>query len=282
MRKLKHSKFKNTGILFEMLVRQIASDTLNNTPSKSITILKKYFNKNSSLTKELELYNTLMKEKFNSTNKATQLLSAVVEARSKISNTALNKEKYNLIREIKKYYNLEEFFKATLSDYKAFASIYKVFEYNAADNPVDYVNTKGRLVEYITSKPNQLVVEQSKELVEFTKQDKDVRLLSYKILVDRFNKKYSTLDKAQKSLLREYINSDTTSARLTEYINTEVPNVQKLLRKYINTVDDKIVKIKLQEMISLLNKLTTVKVLKEQHMLTMMRVYELIKELKKV
>lgn len=282
MRKLKHSKFKNTGILFEMLVRQIASDTLNNTPSKSISILKKYFNKNSNLTKELELYNTLMKEKFTSTNKASQLLSAVTEARSRIGNTVLNKEKYNLIKEIKKHYNLEDFFKSTLSDYKAFASIYKIFEYSAADNPVDYINTKDKLVEYITSKPNQLVTEQSKELVEFTKQEKDVRLLSYKILVDRFNKKYSTLDKSQKSLLREYINNVNTTNHLLEYISNEIPTVQKTLKKYLSSIDDKIVKIKLQETISLLTKLTTVKTLKEQHMLTMMRVYELIKELKKL
>ena len=54
---IKHSKYKNTGILFELLTRQITSDILSGkrTP-KAIPILEKYFNKNEELGKELILY----------------------------------------------------------------------------------------------------------------------------------------------------------------------------------------------------------------------------------
>jgi hypothetical protein len=64
MKNLKHSKFKNTGVLFELLVRQVASDTLNNNDSKAIPLIKKYFAKSNELAKELNLYQTLVKEKF--------------------------------------------------------------------------------------------------------------------------------------------------------------------------------------------------------------------------
>ena len=74
MKSLRHSKFKNTGVLFELLVRQVASDTLNNIDSKAIVLIKKYFAKSTELSKEFNLYQTLIKEKYSKGEKANHLI----------------------------------------------------------------------------------------------------------------------------------------------------------------------------------------------------------------
>lgn len=281
MKNLKHSKFKNTGVLFELLVRQVASDTLNNNDSKAIPLIKKYFAKNTELAKELNLYQTLVKEKFSKEDKANHLIEAVLAAKSNINQAVLNRQKYNLIKEIKNNYNLEDFFQSKVNNYKPLAAIYKLFEYTIADNPVESVNNRYTIVEHITrndvKKPNQI-----NEMADFIKQDKEVRLLSYKILVDRFNEKYSDLNEGQKGLLRQYINTVSEGAELKEFINKEVAKLQKDLKSLTAKVDDKVVKIKLTEVTNLLKDIANAKSIKDNHVLNLLRYHELIKELKKV
>ena len=173
MKNLKHSKFKNTGVLFELLVRQVASDTLNNNDSKAIPLIKKYFAKSTTLAKELNLYQTLVKEKFSKEDKADSLIEAVLVAKSQLNQAILSRQKYNLIKEIKNNYVLEDFFKSKVNNYKTLAAIFKLFEYTIADNPIESVNNKYTLIEHITrnevKKPNEL-----NEMSAFIKQDKEV------------------------------------------------------------------------------------------------------------
>lgn len=280
MKELRHSKFKNTGILFELLVRQVASDTLNNTDSKAISIIKKYFAKSTELSKELSLYQTLVKEKFSKDEKAYSLVEAVLQAKGKLNQSILNRQKYNLIKEIKNHYVLEDFFKTKVTDYKTLAAVYKIFEYSVADNPVEVVNNKYTIVEHITRKEEKAVAKLN-EMAAFTKQDKEIRLLSYKILVDKFNEKYSGLNESQKTLLRNYINSITEGSEFKEFVNLEVSSIQKQLSKLTEKISDKIVKIKLTEVTNLLKTIKSAKTVKENHILSLLRYHELIKELKK-
>jgi len=281
MRNLKHSKFKNTGVLFELLVRQVASDTLNNSDSKAIPLIKKYFAKSTELAKELSLYQTLVKEKFTREDKANSLIDAVLAAKDNLNRSILNRQKYNLIKEIKNNYVLEDFFKSKVNNSKTLASVYKLFEYTVADNPVEIVNTKYTIVEHITRSESKKVSEIN-EMSDFIKQDKDVRLLSYKILVDKFNDKYSKLNEGQKSLLRNYINSVSEGIELKEFIDIEVAQLQKDLKSLSEKVDDTVVKIKLIEVTNLLKEVKTAKSIKDNHILSLLRYHELIKELKKI
>ena len=281
MKHLKHSKFKNTGVLFELLVRQVASDTLNNSDSKAIPLIKKYFAKSTELAKELNLYQTLVKEKFSKEDKANSLIEAVLVAKSQLNQTILSRQKYNLIKEIKNNYVLEDFFKSKVNNYKTLAAVFKLFEYTIADNPVESVNNRYTLVEHITRNEVKKLTELN-EMSAFVKQDKEVRLLSYKILVDKFNEKYSDLNEGQKNLLRQYINSVSEGIELKEFINKEVSKLQKELKSLSTKIDDKVVKIKLSEVTNLLNEITSAKAVKDNHVLNMLRYHELIKELKKV
>ena len=281
MKNLKHSKFKNTGVLFELLVRQVASDTLNNNDSKAIPLIKKYFAKSNELAKELNLYQTLVKEHFTKEEKANYLIEAVLVAKSQINQATLNRQKYNLIKEIRDTYNIEDFFKSKVNNYKTLAAIYKLFEFTIADNPTESVNNRYTIVEHITRKEVKVKAELN-EMSDFIKQDKDVRLLSYKILVDKFNDKYSNLNEGQKSILRNYINTVSDGPDLKDFIVKESTKLQKDLKTLTAKVDDAVVKIKLTEVTNLLKELASVKTIKDNHILNLLRYHELIKELKKV
>jgi hypothetical protein len=281
MKSLKHSKFKNTGVLFELLVRQVASDTLNNVDSNALPLLKKYFAKSTELAKELNLYQTLVKEQFSKEDKAASLIDAVVSARKGLNNSILSRQKYALIKEIKNTYVLENFFKSKVNNYKVLASAYKLFEYTVADSPIDIVNTKYTLVEHITRSTKKATTTIN-EMELFTKQDKDVRLLTYKILVDKFNEKYFDLNEGQKNVLRAYINSVTEGSELKDFIVTESKKLRKNILTLSKKVNDTVISIKLTEVANLLNTFATAKTIKESHLVSLLRYHELIKELNKL
>jgi hypothetical protein len=284
MKRVKHSKFKNTGILFELLVRQITLEVLNgDTTEKAKEIVREFFSPRTELNKELRLYELLLKEKYNSESRAEKFIDTVNEAHNKIDQTKLNREKYNLIKKVNESFNMDEFLSSPISNYKVLASIYKVFEskkYNDYDVK-DVFNSKITLIENITSKPASKTEVRKDTLVEtYKKQDKDLRLLTYKILVETFNKKYSNLDENQKALLKEYINNLTNTTGFKTYVEKEIPKIVKELKSIQSKVTDKVTKIKLAETASVLSKTKIGKSVSDNHVSSIMMSYELIKELK--
>lgn len=281
MEKIKHKKIKNVGILFELLSRQITSDVINNKKSPAIDILKEHFKIGTNLNKELALYQTLLKEKYSSEAKAIQLIEEVVNRNAKINKSNLRKEKFNLIKEIKKHYNLEEFVKNRINNYKVYASIYKLFENKELEfSPSEIVTSKFALVEFITSKPSNGKSVTSKLVEEFQNQTSDVRKLTYKIMVDRFNDKYQVLGDRERKLLREYINNISNSTKMKEYINTELGKLKTSLTKIVKHVDDPTTKIKLHEVFNIMDTIMSKKKLDETNLLTLMHVYKLENEIK--
>jgi len=286
MKRVKHSKFKNTGILFELLVRQITLEVLNgDTTEKAKHIVKEFFSSKTELNKEHRLYELLLKEKYNSESRAEKFIDTINEAHSRINQSKLQREKYNLIKKINESFNMDDFLSSPITNYKVLASIYKIFEAkNMGDYDVkDVFNSKITLIENITSKQSVIVekTDDAKKLVEsYKQQDKDLRLLTYKILVETFNKKYSNLDENQKGLLKQYINNITNTTKFKEYIEKEIPTIVKELKVLHKSIDDKVTKIKLAETISVLNKTKIGKTISDNHVSSLMISYELIKELK--
>lgn len=280
MSSVKHSKIKNTGILFELLVRQIASDTLASDNSQAVRIIKEYFSHKTQLGKELLLYQTILKEKFDSEPKANRFIDAVISSRQKLNKSKLRREKYNLIKEIKQHYDLQKLTKARVDNYRTLASTYSIFE-NAAVTPADGVKLRYNLVEAVTGKRANKSVK--KQIVsEYQQQDKDMQLLSYQILVDKFNEKYGDLSTKQKNVLREYINNVSNTSNLKELISTEVPHIKRTLRNKIRSMKDPVMRIKLKEVAKQATALGRRNVIKDQEVLSLMRFYELIKELKNI
>ena len=282
--KIKHSKIRNTGLLFEFLLRQVTADVLNkDNDSIALKIVKEKFNENTELGKELALYNTLINKKYNSDKKADYFITEVIKVRHSFNNPALKREKYNLIKQIKENYNLQKFLSSKVPNYKLYASIYKLFEFNNSLSPDEKTESYFNLVENITTIDKKLNLSDSVDAK--LPDDEDLRIITYRTLLEKFNQKYSHLNSHQKNLLRAYINNVSNTNSLKEYINKHLPTIKKEIRSHIKNIDEKIVKIKLREAINSINKFCKVdgksKNIKDSVVIQTMRYMELLKELKK-
>lgn len=279
---IKHSKYKNTGILFELLVRQVTADTLNGVNSKAIGIIQKYFIK-SELGKEYKLYETLAKNTSLTEGRANIMIQTLLESSKRLNRNALRREKYNLINEVKKYYNLEDFFKTKLPHYKTFAAFYTLTEIQNSDTLVDtniIVNNKMTLLEHLSTSPIQEKQVEAEVLREFQTYDKDTRMLTYRILMEKFNGKYSDLYPSQKEILREYINSVDSTPVLREFYNSKIVEVKAQLAKLNQQVTDKAVQIKINEVASLIHELGKTSKVTSEDIVNILQYFELLEELK--
>ena len=285
MKKIKHSKVKNTGVLFELLVRQITLEVLNGDKTENAKhIVKEFFAAGTELNKELRLYDLLLKEKYNSESKAEMFVDTVSQAHAKLNENKLAKEKYSLIKEINEKFELEQFLSSPITNYKVLASIYKVFESKKSENYdiKDIFNSKVTLIENIIARPSTKTnkIEDTKLIESYKQQDKDLRLLTYKILVETFNKKYTNLDASQKNLLKEYINNISNTSKFKDYLSVELPKIVSELKSIKSKIQDKVTTIKLSETISVLEKMKIGKTVTDNNVSSIMLSYELIKELK--
>lgn len=285
MHKAKHSKFRNTGILFELLTRQVTSDILSGKDeSFAKNILFKYFAENKELGKELQLYNFLVNEVAKDETQAEKYIEIVLKQRDKLNQKSLASEKYNLIKEIKEVYPINDLFKSSIKNYKVLASIYKIFENHINKNSKfdvkEIVSSRTSIVENLCGikKVNR---ETEDELISvYKQQNEEVRLLSYKLLVESLNEKYKDLDSNQKNLLKEYINSISNTNSLKKLIDNEVTNVKKQLSELTSKVSDDVVKIKINETVKQLDNVKKFNLVKDNQVMVLLLSYELIKEIK--
>jgi hypothetical protein len=275
---IKHSKFKNTGLLFELLVRQITSDTLEGKNSTAINILKKYF-VNTELGKEYRLYEQVTAYKNLTEAKADMIINTLIEASTKLKRSEIRKQKYNLVREIKDGYNVEKFFKAQVTNYKVFAALNNLIENQSSEKvaPETVVNNKLTILEHLTKTP---VIIQADELMEEYKgYGKDLRILTYKLLLDKFNEKYDHLTGKQKEVLREVITSVDNTDKLKEYYNSRITEVQNLLEGKITKIKDEVLKIKITEVLKYVKPLEKTEKVTNDCIINLLQYYELVNEL---
>jgi len=281
--RIKHSKYKNTGLIFELLVKQIAADTLSKKDSSAVSLIKKYFTGKTSLTREFKLYEFILKNRGVSQMKAENIVSTIIEVSRKIDTVALKKLKYNLIKEIKDNYNVEEFFAIKVRDYKPLAALYCLLEaQNALDviNPDILVSNKVTILEHLTSAPQSEEAAKDTLIEEYSKYDKDLKLLTFKILLEKFNSNYKSLLPEQKSILREFITSVSSNTRLRNIVNEELTKVATAVKELKNNVKDEVVKIKLEEVYKSIKPLSKIEKISDNHLVNLMQYYELINELK--
>jgi hypothetical protein len=280
---IKHSKYKNTGILFELLVRQITSDTLSGVDSKATTILKKYFVK-TELGREYKLYEVLAKHKNLTESKAEIVINSIIESSKNLNRGILKRQKYNLIKEISNHYNLEEFFNTKLPTYKIHAALYTLVEiYNSENlsNPDQIINNKIAILESLTTRTvNKQKVEEDL-MAEFQSYDKDLRILTYKVMLEKFNGKYSSLNNNQKLVLKEFINSVDSTPKLKEFYNNKINEIKDHLELLSKKINNKVIKIKLNEVNNMLLPLGKISQVGNDDLINLLQYYSLIEELEK-
>ena len=244
--KIKHSKFKNTGLIFELLVKQIAADTLSKNESAAVGILKKYFGGNAVLAKELKLYDYILKNNNLSEDKAETVISTITEISRKFNQKTLKESKYKLIAELKENYNIEEFFAIQVRDYKPLAALYCLLEAqnnNTLVNPDFLVNNKLTVLEHLTSSTIDKEAVKDTLIEEYSKYDKDLRLLTFKILLEKFNREIEDLG---------------------------------------TRIKDEVVKIKLQEVFKGIVPLKKTEKITDNHLINLMQYYDLVNEMRKL
>lgn len=279
---IKHSKYKNTGVLFELLVRQVTADTLNSQDSPALNIIKSYFT-NSEIGKELKLYETLTKSTQLVESRANFTIQTLLESSKKLNRSILKREKYNLIKEIKAHYDTQSFFSHKLPHYKVYAAFYTLVEIeNSKDlvNPSQIVSNKVTILEHLCS--GEINKSKVKEdlITEFKSYDKDTRILTYRVLLEKFNGKYSTLHPIQKEILKEYINSVDSTATLKNFYNSKVTDFKTELTELNSTITDTVVNIKIQEVISLLTELDKTEKVTNDNIINLLQYVSLIEEIK--
>ena len=275
---IKHSKFKNTGLLFELLVRQITSDTLEGKNSAAINILKKYF-VNTELGKEYKLYEQVTAYKNLSEAKAEMVINTLVETSTKLRRSEIRKQKYNLVREIKDNYNVEKFFKAKVTNYKVFAALNNLIENQSSDKvvPETVINNKITILEHLTKAA--ISVQTDELMEEYKGYGKDLRILTYKMLLEKFNEKYDHLTAKQKEVLREVITSVDNTDKLKEYYNTRIVEVQGLLEEKTSKIKDEVLKIKITEVLKYVKPLEKTEKVTNDAIINLLQYYELVNEL---
>ena len=281
MAQIKHNKYRNTGILFELLVRKITADTMSNQDSKAVTLIKKHF-VNTELAKENKIYQMISKSHNLSSVKAETTLSTILEINKSLDQTKLAKEKYNLIKEIKSVFDIEDFFKAKISNYKLLSSTYTLLEANASPlkNFETIINSKLNIIEHISLQ--DLTLNESSQSDEYTQMDKGTRALVYKIMLEKFNTKFDNLSHDQKEVLKEYINNISNTTRLKSFIDSKFTSLKESLLKALPKIEDATAKIKVNEVINLINPILESKTLKDDNIIALLQYQELHSELKKI
>lgn len=280
--KIKHSKYRNTGLIFELLVKQIAADTLDNKDSEAVKILQKFYSNKSSLAKEYKLYEFVLKNSKLPQSKAEAVLSTITEVSRKLDQETLKNQKYNLISEIKKHYDIEGFFGMEVRDYKPLAALYCLLEAQNNSELVDpkvLVDNKFTILEHLTSNPQEKEAVKDSLIEDFSKYDKDLKMLTFKILLEKFNNKYKELLPAQKNILREFITSVNSNRRLHTLVNKELKNILSEINNLIKNVKDEVVKIKLQEVTKGIVPLKKTEKVNDTHLVNLMQYYDLVNEL---
>ena len=281
MSKFKHSKLRNTGLLFEFLLRQVTVDVLNKKKeSPALKIIKGKFNEHTELGKELALYNLILNKKFKSDKKADFFLSEVIRQREKLNNTNLRREKYNVIATIKETYDVNQLFSSKVPNYKVFASVYKLFEGINEMGADEKTESYFIIIENVTT----LTHKKNKSYMPEEFKDKDLRILSYKTLLEKFNKKYTNLSDEQKHVLKEYISNISNTNNFSVFVETQIPKLKTKLAKKVKKVKDKVLRIKLKEAINCVDKfcLNESKQTNDNSVVQLLRYYELDKELSKI
>lgn len=269
---LKHSKLKNNGLIFNILTQKMVVETLDNKKSNALNIIGKFYKPDTNLVKELNLYTELNKQ---SVENPTELVEFVLSLKKSIDTNKLSKEKYQLISEIRKHYNIDEFFKTRCDNYRQYASIYKLLEYSGIENPSEYLAIKKTILESLKTP----IEKTNNELLILENESVEIRNLTLCVLIEQFNDKYKSINPRQRLVLSEYLNKDTNSKEFKDFIITEITFINNQLNKHCRSTTDEILKIKLHELVNLTDKIISANYIKDEHVSAIIKFHELIENL---
>jgi hypothetical protein len=282
---IKHNKIRNTGILFELLVRRVATDVLDGkTDSFAIKLMKEHFHSKTELGKELQLYRTFFNTTKITEGKAFNILDLVLDRRKRLNEKLLSSQKFLLIKEIKQHCDLKEFMAGRVPSYKVYASIYKLFEGALSEDDVDtiddIISSRFVVVEHLKGELNEEpIVKETTYSDTMKDQPEEIRYLSYKFLLEKFNEKYSNFSEKQKALLREYINNGTNIEKFSKYIKEQASELLLSIKQNSHKIGDEVTKIKINEVITQLENIKERTSVKDNYITALLIAHQISHEL---
>jgi hypothetical protein len=284
--RIKHSKIKNTGILFELLVRKVAHDVLaGKSDSFAVKLMREHFHSKTELGKELQLYRSFFNTAVLSETKAFNMLDLVLNRRKTLNEKLLNAQKFLLIKEIKEQCDLKQFMAGRVPSYKVYASVYKLFETSKIDDSTfmqidEAVSARHVIIDHLKGElKEEHIIKENNYSAILKEQPEEIRYLSYKFLLENFNEKYSVFSDKQKNLLREYINNGTNLEKFGKYISSEATLLIKKIKKSANIIDNEVTRIKINEVVSQLQHIETKSSVKDNYITALLIAYEISHEL---
>lgn len=275
---VKHSKYKNTGLLFELLVRQIATDTMSNINSPAIRTLKKYF-VNTELGKEYKIYEQLSNFKNLTEVKSELVISSLLEASQKLDRVEIKKQRYSLIKEIKKSYDVEKFFKTKVNNYKIYAALNNLIENqnNKDITPEDTINNKITLLEHLIKEP--IKTKEDTLMEEYKEYPKDIKILTHRIMLEKFNEKYDSFSSDQKEILKEIVTSIDNTSKLRDFYNSRISRTKNNITAKLPEIQDEVLVIKLQEVLKYAKPIEKTKRVSNDDIVNLLQYSELLNNL---
>lgn len=286
--KIKHNKLRNTGILFELLVRKIASDVLDGkSDSFAVKLMREHFHSRSELGKELQLYRSFFNTPILSEAKSFDILDVVLEKRKTLNEKLLTTQKFALIKEIKSNCDLKQFMSGRVPSYKVYASAYKLFESVVRGNDDDsfmqiheLASARYVVVEHLKGElKEEGVLRESQYASAMKDQPDEIRHLSYKFLLERFNDKYSVFSDNQKALLREYIHNGTNIESFAKFVSVKATELITSINQNSHKIKNDVTKIKINEMVTQLRNMNGKTQIKENHITALLIAYQISQEL---
>ena len=270
MSKIKISKYRNTGLIFELLSKRMVSEVMKGN-SPSLNILKKYFKPSSELGKEYSLYKLFTED----IKDPERLIEIAIQEFAKLDSKSISRQKYNLIKEIKTNYDLEEFFKHKVPNYRLHGALNYLYENTGFGNAKEKLHARQIISEHLRPKDKPFINESE----SFTKIDKDTQKLAVKLMIEKFNAKYENLYPKQRMILSSYMLDGTDSPKFKKMVMTECKEINQSLAS-IATPSERL-DIKIKEAIHLLENIITSKVVKDEHVSALLKYHELINKLGK-
>jgi hypothetical protein len=237
------------------------------------------------LGREYKLYETLLKKTSLTETKANIVVSTLTDSSLSLNRSVIKRQKYNLISEIQKNYDLNEFFNHKLPNYKVFAAFYTLLEITntpQAVNPVQTINNKVTILEHLTAAQIKESKIHDEVMDEFSKSDKDVRFIAYKMILESFNTKYDDLHQNQKLILKEFITSVDNTPRLKEFYTNKIIEIKEELTSLNTKTKNEVTKIKINEIISIITPPAKNAKVTDNDLVDLLQYYDLINELETV
>jgi hypothetical protein len=270
----KHNKKRNTAFIYEALVREVVKQSIAKNKQKrnlAISLLKEFFNKNTILYKDLQLYKSILETKEVKEKIAFKILVEAKSVKRSLDPKVLFTEQSKIIKKINKELSPDVFMNY-IPTYKYLASIGTLFGDNL--NPKQKVLLEEKVLDYMTSSNVKKIV----------KEEKNPDNLVMKSFVKRFNATYNkTLLNEQKELINHFINSANPERKpeFELYVDREIERLKHALvenKASDEITKDKNIQTKFNQILSFLKNSNQQK-LNESFILKIAQIQELVKEI---